>query len=79
MLKFVKNMLEYASTKNGINYEKMQEYCKMYASDRRYKPYFAGATCTWAWNESGFIVYRGMKYYYRQNGENSVIVEKSFR
>lgn len=77
MLEFVKNMLEYAATKNGINYNKMQEYCKMYASDRRYKPYFAGATCSSAWNESGFIVYRGMRYYYRQNGENSVIVEKA--
>ena len=28
MKKFVKNMLEYASTKNGINYDKMQEYCQ---------------------------------------------------
>ena len=78
MLEFVKNMLEYAATKNGINYEKMKEYCKMYTSDRRYKPYFAAKTCTWSWNESGFIVYRGRKYHYRQNGGNSVIVEKSF-
>ena len=75
MKKFVKNMLEYASTKTGINYNKMQEYCKMYASDRRHKPYFAGSTCSWNYNQNGFIVYRGTKYYFRQCGQDLVYVE----
>lgn len=74
MLDFVKRMLEYASERNGISYNKMQEYCKMYASDKRFKPYFLGATCSWSWNQNGFIVYRGVKYYFHQH-ENYVAVE----
>lgn len=74
-MNFIKNMLEYASTKTGINYEKMCTYCKLYASDKRYKPMFKAATCTWSYNETGIISYRGRDYYYRQDGINNVIVE----
>ena len=75
MLEFVKNMLEYASDKKGISYEKMQEYCKMYASDRRYVVYLSASTVSWNYNQSGIIKYRGVRYYYRQSGLNSVLVE----
>lgn len=75
MLGFMKKMLEYSSTKNGISYNKMQEYCKMYASDKRYKPCFNACTCSWNFNQTGYITYRCIRYYYMQNGENSVLVE----
>lgn len=65
-MEFIKNMLEYASEKTGINYNKMVEYCKLYASDRRCKPFFLSSTCSWSWNNSGIIKYKNSKYYYNQ-------------
>ena len=74
---FVENMLKYASEKNGINYDKMIEYCKIYASDKRYKPKFLASTCTWSYNQSGIIRYKGGEYYYRQEGDK-VFVENRY-
>lgn len=75
MLEFIKKMLEYSSEKNGISYKKMQEYCNLYASDRRYKPYLNACTCSCYFNQTGYITYRYMRYYYMQNDKNSVLVE----
>lgn len=71
---FIKNMIEYAKTKNGINYNLMIEYCNNYAADKRYKPFILASTTS---GKSGILKYRGYKYYwYIING--FVEVEKTW-
>ena len=74
---FVKNMLLYSINKNGLNYNKMLEYCNMYSCDRRYKPFILTSTCAYAYcNHSGIIRYMNCEYYYRFIDKDNVVIER---
>lgn len=76
-MKFLKNMLLYSITKTGLNYDKMLEYCKIYAADRRYKPFILASVTAYSYcNQSGIIRYMGCEYYFKFTNKDNVIVER---
>lgn len=74
-MNFIKNMLKYASEKKGINYNKMVEYCRNNANDKRYKPRFISSTTSWGYNQTGIIEYKKQRYYYKQYKTDVIIKE----
>ena len=72
MIELIKRALTEGSTKTGINAQWANAYIQRVSSGR-YKIKWCAASCSWAFNESGIVVYKGRKYYYLQNGDNKQV------
>lgn len=70
---FVRKMLLYSINKNGLDYNRMLEYCNMHSCDRRYKPFILACTCAY---RSGIIRYMNCEYYYSFIDKDNIVIER---
>lgn len=62
----LKTALLKAAGKNGINFADAIKFIKIFG-DGRFTIRVNALTCSWYFNQSGLIVYRGTKYYFVQH------------
>jgi hypothetical protein len=65
MKQLIERAMQSGATATGYNLEAANLYLKAHA-DGRYKLFPLAATATWAYNQTGIVQYRGIKYYFTQ-------------